>query len=69
MIHLDDLLLRRTRFALLLAQGGVALIEQLLELCQPRLGWDDQRWAQEVQRYLIIYQRFYSLPRAGQVSL
>jgi len=68
-IHLDDLLLRRTRFALLLAQGGVALIEQVRELCQSRLGWDDQRWAQEVQRYLIIYQRLYSLPRAGQVSL
>lgn len=61
-IHLDDLLLRRTRFGLLLAQGGVALLEQVCELCQPRLGWDEQRWTQEQQRYLSIYQQFYSLP-------
>lgn len=68
-IHLDDLLLRRTRFGLLLAHGGLALLEQVRELCQPRLGWDDQRWAHEQQRYLTIYQQFYSLPSAAVVSL
>ena len=68
-IHLDDLLLRRTRIGLLLVQGGVAILEQVRELCQPRLGWDDQRWAQEQQRYLTIYQQFYSLPNAAAVSL
>lgn len=68
-IHLDDLLLRRSRFGLLLAQGGVALLQQVRELCQPRLGWDDQRWAHEQQRYLTIYQQFYSLPNAAAVSL
>ena len=65
-IHLDDLLIRRTRFGLLLAQGGLALLEQMRELCQPRLGWDDQRWAQEQQRYLSIYQQFYSLPSTAR---
>ena len=68
-IHLDDLLLRRTRFGLLLTRGGLALLEQVRELCQPRLGWDDQRWAHEQQRYLTIYQQFYSLPSAAAVSL
>ncbi|WP_256663507.1 glycerol-3-phosphate dehydrogenase/oxidase [Pseudomonas sp. C27(2019)] len=68
-VHLDDLLLRRTRFGLLLARGGLALLEQVRELCQPRLGWDDQRWAHEQQRYLTIYQQFYSLPSAAVVSL
>lgn len=68
-IHLDDLLLRRTRFGLLLAQGGLALLGQVRELCQSRLGWDDQRWAHEQQRYLTIYQQFYSLPSAAVVSL
>ena len=68
-IHLDDLLLRRTRLGLLLAQGGVAVLEQVRELCQPRLGWDDQRWAEEQQRYLRIYQQFYSLPSAAVVGL
>ncbi len=65
-IHLDDLLIRRTRFGLLLTQGGLALLEQVRELCQPRLGWDDQRWAQEQQRYLAIYQQFYSLPSTAR---
>lgn len=68
-IHLDDLLLRRTRFGLLLPQAGVALLGQVRELCQPRLAWDDQRWLQEQQRYLNIYQQFYSLPSAPEVSL
>ena len=68
-IHLDDLLIRRSRFGLLLAQGGFALLEQVRELCQPRLGWDDQRWAQEQQRYLTIYQQFYSLPNAARKSV
>ncbi len=68
-IHLDDLLLRRTRLGLLLAQGGLAVLEQVRELCQPRLAWDDQRWAEEQQRYLDIYQQFYSVPSAAVVSL
>lgn len=68
-IHLDDLLLRRTRFGLLLAQGGMALLGQVRELCQSRLGWDDQRWLQEQQRYLKIYQQFYSLPSAAKVNV
>ena len=68
-LGLDDLLIRRSRFGLLLAQGGFALLEQVRELCQPRLGWDDQRWAQEQQRYLTIYQQFYSLPNAARKSV
>ncbi len=68
-IHLDDLLLRRTRLGLLVAHGGLALLEQVRELCQSRLAWDDQRWAEEQQRYLAIYQQFYSLPSAAMVSL
>ena len=68
-IHLDDLLLRRTRLGLLVAQGAVALLEQVRVLCQPRLGWDAQRWAEEQQRYLQIYQQFYSLPNAALPTL
>ncbi len=69
MIHLDDLLLRRTRLGLLVAHGGLALLEQVRELCQPRLGWDEQRWTHEQQRYLSIYQQFYSLPSVATVSV
>ncbi len=68
-IHLDDLLLRRTRVGLLVAQGGLALLDDVGLLCQSRLGWDDQRWAQEQQRYLAIYQQFYSVPNALAVAV
>lgn len=68
-IHLDDLLIRRSRFGLLLAQAGSAWLGEVRVLCQPRLGWDDQRWAQEQQRYLAIYRQFYSLPSATQLNV
>ena len=45
-LHLDDLLLRRTRLGLLLAEGGAQYLPAIRRLCQPRLGWDDARWAQ-----------------------
>jgi glycerol-3-phosphate dehydrogenase len=60
--HLDDLLLRRTRIGLLIANGAQAHLEQIKTLCQPLLGWDDQRWQQEVERYQQIWKNFYSLP-------
>ena len=46
-LHLDDLLLRRTRLGLLLAEGGRAELPHIRALCQPRLGWSDARWQQE----------------------
>ncbi|MFP6849314.1 MAG: glycerol-3-phosphate dehydrogenase/oxidase [Pseudomonas sp.] len=61
-LHLDDLLLRRTRLGLLLACGGVAELPRIRALCQARLGWDDARWQQEQQAYLQLWQRCYSLP-------
>lgn len=61
-LHLDDLLLRRTRLGLLLARGGVDYLPRIRELCQPRLAWSDDRWQQEHARYLALWQRCYSLP-------
>ncbi|MBF7731405.1 glycerol-3-phosphate dehydrogenase/oxidase [Pseudomonas sp. N040] len=61
-LHLDDLLLRRTRIGLLLANGAGAELAQVRALCQPRLGWSDARWEQEEQDYLQLWQRCYSLP-------
>lgn len=61
-LHLDDLLLRRTRLGLLLAQGAAAELPRIRALCQARLGWDDARWQQEEQDYLALWQRCYSLP-------
>jgi glycerol-3-phosphate dehydrogenase len=61
-LHLDDLLLRRTRLGLLLARGAAAELPRIRALCQARLGWDDARWEQEEQRYLTLWQQCYSLP-------
>ncbi|WP_416757075.1 glycerol-3-phosphate dehydrogenase/oxidase [Pseudomonas sp. BNK-7] len=61
-LHLDDLLLRRTRIGLLLAEGAAQYLPAIRRLCQPRLGWDDARWLAEEQRYRDLWQRHHSLP-------
>ena len=61
-IHLDDLLLRRTRLGLILPNAGAALLPEIRQHCQPVLGWDDQCWQQEVERYLALHQHAYALP-------
>lgn len=66
-VHLDDLLLRRTRIGLLLPKGGEQLFAQLQPLCQTALHWEDKHWQHEVTRYQDMIQRYYGLPqqRAG----
>lgn len=61
-VHLDDLLLRRTRLGLLLAQGGLDYEEKIRSICQPLLGWDDDRWRWERERYREICRQYYSVP-------
>jgi glycerol-3-phosphate dehydrogenase len=61
-VHLDDLLLRRTRLGLLLKNGAEALFSELQEICRQEMGWGDVRWQNEVSRYRLIWQKHYSLP-------
>ncbi|MFZ3078354.1 MAG: glycerol-3-phosphate dehydrogenase C-terminal domain-containing protein, partial [Bellilinea sp.] len=68
-VHLEDLLLRRTRLGLLLPAGGLAEFERIREVCQPELGWSDQRWQMEVSNYLSLWQRSYSPPGAENSPL
>lgn len=65
-IHLDDLLLRRTRLGLILPHGAMTplISNRLKPLCQQELGWDEQKWQQEVARYQELWQRYYYLPAA-----
>lgn len=49
--HLDDLLLRRTRIGLLLAEGGAEVFDRVETICCELLGWDDTRWRDELDRY------------------
>jgi glycerol-3-phosphate dehydrogenase len=61
-VHLEDLLLRRVRIGLLLPQGAEALLPMIRVICQPELGWDDERWKEEESAYLELWKRNYSLP-------
>ncbi|WP_426338749.1 glycerol-3-phosphate dehydrogenase/oxidase [Pseudoduganella sp. S-14] len=62
--HLEDLMLRRSRLGIQLANGGAALLGRIRAICQPELGWDDQRWAAEEAAYLALCRSNYSLPKA-----
>lgn len=55
-VHLDDLLLRRTRIGLVTPRGGADLLPRIRALAQPVLGWDDARWETEAARYLRLWQ-------------
>lgn len=61
-VHLEDLLLRRTRLGLLLPEGGLRHIERIRAICQPEIGWDDVRWEREVAAYRDLWHSAYSLP-------
>lgn len=65
-IHLDDLLLRRTRLGLILPHGAMTplISTRIKQICQQELGWDEQKWQQEVARYTELWQRYYHLPAA-----
>lgn len=62
--HLEDLMLRRSRLGIQLAHGGASVLERVRAICQPELGWDDQRWAAEQAAYLALCRANYSLPKA-----
>lgn len=62
--HLEDLMLRRSRLGIQLAQGGAAVLPRIRAICQPELRWDDQRWAAEEAAYLALCRANYSLPKA-----
>ena len=61
-LHLDDLLLRRVRLGLLLPNGGINKMDRVQKLIQAPLGWSDETWNMEYERYLEIWRRNYSLP-------
>lgn len=66
-VHLDDLMLRRTRLGLVLPQGGRDILDEVQKQCCNALGWNEKTWVQERQRYLAIWQQHYSLPGSGEI--
>jgi len=61
-MHLEDLLLRRTRLGLQLRKGGADILPRIRAICQPELGWSDDRWMDEQAAYLDLWRRHYQLP-------
>lgn len=61
-VHLDDLLLRRVRLGVLFPNGGMDVIDEVRKRVQAPLGWSDQTWAAEVDRYVQIWKENYYLP-------
>lgn len=61
-VHLDDLMLRRTRLGNLRPRGGEEELDLLRPLCQQHLGWDDARWKEEKARYRGIIEQYYAVP-------
>ena len=57
--HLDDLLLRRTRLGMCLANGGEAIFPEIKAICCTELGWTDTLWDAELARYKTIWKQFY----------
>ncbi|MHA4866723.1 glycerol-3-phosphate dehydrogenase/oxidase [Duganella sp. PWIR1] len=60
---LEDLLLRRTRLGIQLRGGGAAIMTRIRVICQPELGWTDQRWDAEQANYLALWATHYNPPK------
>ena len=63
-VHLDDLMLRRTRLGLLLRGGGADVLARLQAIVQQELGWSDARWGEEAANYRRLIARCYAVPGA-----
>jgi len=67
-VHLEDLLLRRTRLGLLLKNGGETLFDRLKPLCKAILGWDEATWNSELSDYKQLIVLHYGLPSSASPS-
>lgn len=61
-VHLDDLLLRRTRLGLLLPEAAISVFPLIRPLLAQELGWSSAHIDEEERRYLTIHKQFYHLP-------
>jgi glycerol-3-phosphate dehydrogenase len=68
-LHLDDLLLRRTRIGNVLPEGAIAQINKVKALCSEYLAWSEAKWQAEITRYIDIWQRHYSLPNENESNI
>jgi glycerol-3-phosphate dehydrogenase len=67
-LHLDDLLLRRTRLGILLPRGGLDHLTRIQALCETHLQWGAATWATEIDRYQTLIAKHYQLPHTAPVT-
>jgi glycerol-3-phosphate dehydrogenase len=65
-VHLEDLLFRRTHLGILMGEGILLLFDRIREICQEELGWDEDRWQQEAQACKALWRRCYSVPESTE---
>ena len=68
-VRLDDLLLRRVRLGLLLADGAADALPRVRALCQQPLGWSNLRWEMEEAAYLERWRTRYRVPSEPALAL
>jgi glycerol-3-phosphate dehydrogenase len=61
-VHLEDLLLRRTQLGILLPEGGMGFLDLIRSICREELGWNDERWRQELYSYRSLWRRCHGIP-------
>ncbi len=61
-VHLEDLMLRRSRLGLLFRNGAKELLPHVRSICQTALNWDDEKWKKEEADYLRLWQKHYAIP-------
>lgn len=61
-VHLEDLLLRRTQLGILLPEGGMGFLDRIQSICQEELGWDNEYWRQELDSYRSLWRRCHGVP-------
>lgn len=59
-VHLEDIMLRRTRLGLTMDNGGCHFLHAIREFVQLHLGWNDKRWESEVAAYEKCWHANYS---------
>jgi glycerol-3-phosphate dehydrogenase len=64
-LSLDDVLARRMRLAQELPDRGASIAPGVAAVLGAELGWDEDRQAAEVERYLETARREYGLPWAS----
>jgi len=67
-LGLEDLLLRRTRVGLLEPKGGQRIKQRIKRSVAAAMGWSDDAWEEQWERYVRLWDRVHSPARLERMS-